>query len=67
MQRGGFLQKKCPRCGGNVFLDRDEYGWLEQCLQCSYSSVLGKLVETKDIISGKNCTGQAKELARTKK
>ncbi len=27
--------KSCPRCGGDVFLNRDEYNWwYEQCLQC---------------------------------
>ena len=47
MLRGGFVQKKCPRCGGNVFLDVDEYGWLEKCLQCSYTCDLGKIAENK--------------------
>ena len=28
--------KSCPRCGGDTFLDRDEYEWYEQCLQCGY-------------------------------
>ncbi len=29
--------KSCPRCGGDIFLDRDEDNWwCEQCLQCSY-------------------------------
>ena len=28
--------KSCPRCGGDLFLDRDEGKWYEQCLQCSY-------------------------------
>lgn len=28
--------KGCPRCGADVFLDKDEYGWYEQCLQCGY-------------------------------
>jgi hypothetical protein len=27
--------KKCPRCGGDMFIDRDIYGWYEKCLQCS--------------------------------
>ena len=27
---------KCPRCGGNIFLDIDIDGWFEECLQCSY-------------------------------
>jgi hypothetical protein len=28
---------RCPRCGGNLFLDRDWSGWYEECLQCSFS------------------------------
>jgi len=27
---------RCPKCGGNLYLDRDYNGWYEQCLQCSY-------------------------------
>jgi hypothetical protein len=28
----------CPRCKkGEVFIDRDHYGWYECCLQCGYS------------------------------
>jgi hypothetical protein len=28
--------KCCPKCGGTLYLDRDFYGWYEQCLQCAY-------------------------------
>jgi hypothetical protein len=27
---------RCPKCGGNLYLDRDYNGWYEQCLMCSY-------------------------------
>jgi len=27
---------KCPKCKGNIMLDKDQYGWYEQCLQCGY-------------------------------
>jgi hypothetical protein len=27
---------KCPKCGGNLYLDRDYNGWYETCLMCSY-------------------------------
>jgi DNA-directed RNA polymerase subunit M/transcription elongation factor TFIIS len=27
---------RCPKCGGNLYLDRDYNGWYEQCLQCAY-------------------------------
>ncbi len=28
--------KACPRCGGDVYFDRDWYGRYMQCLQCGY-------------------------------
>ena len=40
----GFTGRKCPKCGGNLYYNRDYYRdgslttWLEQesCLQCGY-------------------------------
>ena len=32
--------KGCPRCGGDVFIDRDHYGWYRECLQCGYMGTL---------------------------
>jgi len=26
--------KSCPKCNGDVLIDRDQYGWYEQCIQC---------------------------------
>ena len=31
------MMKRCPRCRGNVYLDEDEHGWFEHCLQCGYT------------------------------
>jgi ribosomal protein S27AE len=28
--------KECPRCGGDIFMDIEENGWLGHCLQCGY-------------------------------
>ena len=28
--------KACPRCGGDVFVDREFDVWYAQCLQCSH-------------------------------
>ncbi len=28
--------KDCPRCGGDIFIDIDEQGWFNHCLQCGY-------------------------------
>ncbi len=35
----------CTRCNkGEVFIDRDQYGWYECCLQCGYSRDLPDIV-----------------------
>jgi hypothetical protein len=35
----------CPRCKqGEVFIDRDQYGWYECCLQCGYTRDLLDIV-----------------------
>ena len=35
----------CPRCNkGEIFFDRDQYGWYECCLQCGYSRDLPDIV-----------------------
>ncbi len=36
--------KRCPRCGGSMFLYGYLDGWLEECLQCSYSCETQKVV-----------------------
>ena len=28
--------KGCPRCKGDILIDRDHVGWYEQCIQCGY-------------------------------
>jgi hypothetical protein len=28
--------KSCPRCKGDILIDRDHFGWYEQCFQCGY-------------------------------
>ncbi|HEY49943.1 MAG TPA: hypothetical protein G4O13_07855 [Dehalococcoidia bacterium] len=37
--------KSCPRCAGDVFIEKDIDGWYEQCLQCGYAQHLGSLYE----------------------
>jgi len=39
--------KKCPRCGGDFFLEKDIYGWYKQCLQCSYRQELKEINDSK--------------------
>ena len=32
--------KRCPRCGGNLFLNNDHDDWYTECLQCSFTREL---------------------------
>jgi DNA-directed RNA polymerase subunit M/transcription elongation factor TFIIS len=45
VQTGG----RCPKCGGNLYLDRDYNGWYEQCLQCAYMKDLGIVYQDRII------------------
>jgi hypothetical protein len=50
--------KRCPKCGGNIYLDRDYYpdgdlaGWYEyqHCLQCGHIQYLDSLVQVAEEI-----------------
>lgn len=37
--------KSCPRCGGDIFIDRELDSWYEQCLQCGYLCDMPNTVE----------------------
>ena len=37
------IQNICPRCGGNLFLERDEYDQHLYCLQCGFRAELGEI------------------------
>ena len=37
----------CPKCNGNLYLDRDYNGWYEQCLQCGYMKDLAVVFQNK--------------------
>lgn len=52
--------KSCPRCEGDMLLNRDHYGWYEQCIQCSYLNELKDIAEFKEQPEKKE-----KELVRT--
>ena len=43
----------CPRCKGDVELNRDYYGWYQQCLQCGYLRDLQTVVQVKEKITRK--------------
>ena len=39
MERGDAAMwrfKGCPKCRGDVYLDKDGNGWFEECLQCGH-------------------------------
>ena len=51
---GGFVKKRCPKCGGNIYLDKDFYGWYEECLQCSHSRHLETIIEVGEKVGKVN-------------
>ena len=42
-----YKSRRCPKCGGNMYIDRDVHGWYEQCLQCSFIHDLETVYERK--------------------
>lgn len=42
--------RRCPKCGGNLYLDKDYHGWYEQCLQCAYMHDLKVIYEHKKVV-----------------
>jgi hypothetical protein len=52
----------CPRCKkGEVFIDRDFYGWYECCLQCGYTRDLPDIAKP---LEGGQGSEKEKVLAR---
>ena len=37
----------CPRCQGDLFVDKDSDGWFEQCLQCGHRREMRPIAEIK--------------------
>jgi ribosomal protein S27AE len=50
--------KGCPRCGGDVFIDKDLDNWYEQCLQCSYRVELRRINTYKEPVSSGEVQGK---------
>ncbi len=46
--------RSCPRCGGDIFIEKDLDGWYEQCLQCSHRHELRDiaLFQEQPILAG---------------
>ena len=52
--------KSCPRCGGDLFIDRDYNGWYQQCLQCGYMGELKDIREfSKQLAEKENAPAHA--------
>ena len=48
LKRGWIMikLKACPKCHGDLYLQRDQYGRYMSCLQCGYlKELLGELLE----------------------
>ncbi len=43
-----FKFRGCPRCHGDLMIDKDQYGWYEECMQCGYSKDLRSVVPEAD-------------------
>lgn len=41
-----LMIKDCPRCRGDMFVERDKYGWHKECLQCGHILDLTKIIRT---------------------
>jgi len=40
--------KSCPKCKGDVMVDRDEHGWYDYCLQCGHRRDMESLAEAHE-------------------
>ena len=40
-------EKSCPKCNGDVFVEKDISGWYERCLQCGYDRDLKDVLEVQ--------------------
>ena len=43
--------KGCPKCRGDLYVDKDHDGWFEECLQCGYEAYLQPVVEAREMHS----------------
>ncbi len=53
-------RKRCPKCGGSVLLNKDFYGWYEECLQC------GHMHDLKVIATARRSRGSREEGEETR-
>lgn len=54
--------KGCPKCHGDLFLERDLEGMYEECIQCGYMRDVGYVHDLKSIIeAGKKPVQEERE------
>ena len=41
--------KSCPRCNGDLFIQRETDGWYEECLLCGYEKDVSNLVTVNTV------------------
>lgn len=59
---GQFKFKACPKCRGDVYLDRDSLGsWYECCLQCGHVGYLDALAEREVMLEAGRRSGHHKQ------
>lgn len=47
-----FIRKRCPKCSGNVYIDKDyQCGWYEKCLQCGCTRYFDMLFMVEEQIN----------------
>ncbi len=55
--------KACPKCHGDLYLERDQYGRYMSCLQCGYlMELLGELPKK---LGGISLSNQSRQSRRT--
>ncbi|MDD5082335.1 MAG: hypothetical protein PHU08_03075 [Dehalococcoidales bacterium] len=52
--------KSCPRCQGDVYLDKDIDGWYEQCVQCGYVLDLRPIADVPDVTAEETAASEVK-------
>jgi DNA-directed RNA polymerase subunit M/transcription elongation factor TFIIS len=63
----GLWLKSCPKCGGDLYSDRDVMGYYRQCLQCGYTFYEQRRREERTLVevpaSGPGPEGEESEAA----
>ena len=65
-----LTKKRCPRCGGNIYLEEDSFGCWGYCLQCGHECDLENAAKAPEKLTlsgmGKPPTQNVSKLARLK-